>query len=135
MHMEHYIFPAIFTPDKERGGYTVKYPDLPGCLTEGDNLELARANAQEALEGFLYFMEQDNDLIPAPSFPENIKMEPGAFVVPVDAWMGLVRDEMRNKVVRTNVTLPKWLKDAAEERHFNFSQLLQHAIKERLNIH
>ncbi len=133
--MEHYIFPAIFTSDKERGGYTVKYPDLPGCLTEGDNLEMARANAQEALEGFLYFMEQEGDPIPVPSSPENIEGGAGTFVIPIDAWMDLVRDEMANKVVRTNVTLPKWLKDAAEARDINFSQLLQHAIKERLNIH
>lgn len=31
---ERYLFPAIF----ERGdvdGYTVTFPDLPGCITEG----------------------------------------------------------------------------------------------------
>ena len=31
------IYAAIFTPDNE-GGYTVEVPDLPGCVTEGDNL-------------------------------------------------------------------------------------------------
>nr|NNM89572.1 type II toxin-antitoxin system HicB family antitoxin [Bacilli bacterium] len=133
--MDKYKFPAIFDPSEEDDGYTVTFPDLPGCITEGDTWEEAQTMAQEALEGFLYLMEEEGESIPAPSEPRTISVPPGAVVSVVEAWMDIVRDEMANKVVRTNVTLPKWLKDAAEERNFNFSQLLQHAIKQRLNIH
>lgn len=31
------IYPAIFYPD-ETGGFTVDVPDLPGCVTQGDNI-------------------------------------------------------------------------------------------------
>ena len=35
--MARYIYPAIFDPSQD-GGYTVTFPDLPGCVTEGDGL-------------------------------------------------------------------------------------------------
>lgn len=38
--MDRYIYPAIFDPCEE-GGYSVTFPDLPGCITEGDTVEEA----------------------------------------------------------------------------------------------
>ena len=37
------------TPDLAEGGYTVTVPALPGCITEGDTLDEAIANAREAI--------------------------------------------------------------------------------------
>lgn len=39
----------VFAPQQE-GGYHVYAPDLPGLHTQGDNLDEAIANAEEALE-------------------------------------------------------------------------------------
>jgi predicted RNase H-like HicB family nuclease len=39
----------VFAPQEE-GGYHVYAPDLPGLHSEGDTLEEAMSNAQEALE-------------------------------------------------------------------------------------
>ena len=36
-----------------RREYLVEFPDLEGCLTQGDNLRDARKNAHEALNGWL----------------------------------------------------------------------------------
>ena len=33
-------YPAIFYYE-ENGGFSVEFPDLPGCITQGDNLEEA----------------------------------------------------------------------------------------------
>lgn len=44
-----YRVPVVFTPQPE-GGYTVTSPMLPELITEGDSLEEARANVQEALD-------------------------------------------------------------------------------------
>ena len=35
-------------PDPDEGGYTIRYPDLPGCITVGDTLDEAIDNAYEA---------------------------------------------------------------------------------------
>ena len=34
--------------DKDEGGYVVSYPDLPGCITCGETIEAAVANAIDA---------------------------------------------------------------------------------------
>ena len=135
MTMDRYAFPAIFEADDDGRGYTVTFPDLPGCITEGATWEEAAAMAQEVSEGFLWGMERDGDEIPEPSNPMNINLPRGAIITIITAWMDLVRDVMANKSVSKNVTLPRWLSEAAEQAHINFSQLLQQALKDRLGIH
>lgn len=43
------------------------FPDLPGCITQGDSFEHAFKMAQEALECHLLGMHEDGDEIPQPS--------------------------------------------------------------------
>lgn len=42
-------YTVILEPDPEAGGYTVLVPALPGCVTEGNTLKEALANAREAI--------------------------------------------------------------------------------------
>lgn len=131
--MDKYLFPAIFEPG-EKKGYCITFPDLPGCITEGDTLEESLFMAKDALELHLYGMEEDGDPIPEPTPPEKIKGPEGGFVTVVEAWMDLVRDEMASRAVKKTLTVPKWLNDKAEEKKINFSQVLQVALKNRLGI-
>jgi predicted RNase H-like HicB family nuclease len=131
--MDRYIFPAIFEPG-EKKGYTVSFPDLPGCITEGDTMEEALHMAKEALELHLYGMEEDEDEIPNPSRPEELKVPEKSFVSLVEVWMRVIRDKMENKAVKKTLTIPKWLNDVAEKNNVNFSQVLQSALKEYLGI-
>ncbi len=39
--------------DKEEGGYVVSYPDLPGCVTCGETIEAAIANAADAKKAWI----------------------------------------------------------------------------------
>ena len=39
--------------DREEGGFVVSYPDLPGCITCGETIETAVANAQDAKRTWL----------------------------------------------------------------------------------
>jgi len=133
--MPKYVYPAIFEPN-ELGGYTVTFPDLPGCITEGDTLDEALKMAAEAMALHLYGLEEDGAEIPAPSNPAEVKIpedaSPSAFVTLVQARTEPIRDEMENRAVKKTLTLPKWLNDAAEKAGINFSQVLQFALKEIL---
>lgn len=131
--MNKYIYPASFESCEE-GGYTVTFPDLPGCITEGDTLEEALQMAKESLELFLYNIEDDKEEFPSPSKPEVIETEKGSFITLIEANMPLIRDKMLNKAVKKTLTIPKWLNDKAEKEHINFSQELQSALKEKLGI-
>jgi hypothetical protein len=73
--------------------------------------------------------------VSVPSAPENIALlDASDRIVFVEVYMPPYRDEVTNKAVTKNCTLPKWLRDAGEEAGLNFSQLLQTSIKEALGI-
>ena len=43
----------------DEGGYTVYVPTLPGCVSEGDTVDEAMRNIQEAIELYLEPVEDD----------------------------------------------------------------------------
>ena len=125
-----YIYPAIFDFDED--GITVTFPDLPGCITCGNNQEEALKNAKEVLELYMYSLEEDNETIPQPSNILDLEVENTQVIVLVDIWMVPVRDEMKNKCIKKTLTIPKWLNDLASDNNVNFSAILQSALKEYL---
>ena len=52
---------VVLEPSDE-GGFTVYVPSLPGCISEGDTMEEALANIQEAIE--LYLEEEEPIALP-----------------------------------------------------------------------
>jgi antitoxin HicB len=57
-------FDIVMVAEPE-GGYSVFVPELPSVATQGETIEEARANAQEAIEGYLEVMHED--ALPIPS--------------------------------------------------------------------
>lgn len=132
MKKERYIYPALFLYEPE--GITVTFPDLPGCITCGNDAEEAFRMAREAMALHLYGMEQDGESIPEPSGPSVLKPEPGEVTTLIEVWMPPFRDEMENRAVKKTLTIPKWLDDLAQENKVNFSHVLQDALKKHLGI-
>jgi predicted RNase H-like HicB family nuclease len=137
---DHYVFPAVleyYTHDIA-SGISVFFPDLPGCVSGGDNEIEAIQSAREALTLHLYGMAEDGDDIPTPSNVRELQLEKEENceyrIVFIDAWMTPFQDAMRNKAVKKTLTIPKWLNDMAEKNKVNFSQILQTALKQYLGI-
>jgi antitoxin HicB len=65
-----YKVPLVLTPQPE-GGYTVTSPVLPELITEGETLEQAVSNVQDALEAVIEIYE---DL--KKPFPANLRQDP-----------------------------------------------------------
>lgn len=127
-----YTFAAVFTAEKD-GGYSVRFPQLDGCYTQGDSFEEARREAVDAMSLHLYGMEQDGEAIPEAELTAEV--ESGELVVPITAWMTPFRDQMENRAVKKTLTIPAWLNDAAERRKVNYSQVLQSALKDYLGVY
>ncbi len=51
----------------EGGGYLIEYPDVPGCMSDGETPEEAVVNGRDALEGCLLMLEELGRPIPKPS--------------------------------------------------------------------
>lgn len=133
--MKKLIYQAVFELS-EGGGYGVYFPDLPGCTSYGETLERAQVNAREALGLHIYGMEQDGEAVPAPS--DTIEVDPdtapGYLVCPVIVFPDWVRNELDSRRVKTNVTIPAWVKDIAQKQNLNCSKLLELAILEAADI-
>jgi predicted RNase H-like HicB family nuclease len=134
--MKRYIYPAVVLVCEE-GGYFAKFPDLPGCMTQGETVEEIFRMMRDALEGYLHVCLSLGEEIPEPSRPEHVKIEDedglGGFVTLVEAWI-YDGDGERNKTVRMNVSLPLWMKEYGQEEGLNFSQILQNGICRQLHI-
>ena len=58
-----YTYTVLFEPAAE-GGYTVTVPMLPGVLTVGYTVEVARARATEAIRGHIKVLRKYRQPIP-----------------------------------------------------------------------
>ncbi len=125
---------AVFEPAGE--GFSVYFPDLPGCASYGADFEEALSEAEDALGLHIYGMEKDGDEIPLPSESPLIEGETTSWYIisPVTVFPDLVRNELDNRAVKTNLTIPSWLKELAEARGVNYSKLLQAALMDYLGV-
>ncbi|MCL2169347.1 MAG: type II toxin-antitoxin system HicB family antitoxin [Defluviitaleaceae bacterium] len=135
--MRKVTYYAVFEPSIN-GGFAVYFPDLMGCTSYGKTFLEAEKMAKEALGYHLYEMEKDDDNIPSPSLPQDLEIFPetseGYVLTAVSVYPEFVKNQLDTRAVRTNVTIPSWLKEAAEKENINFSQLLQTSLKEQLGI-
>lgn len=53
-------------PDSAEGGFAVSFPELPGCITCGETLESALANAEDAKRVWIEAAFEDGYPIPVP---------------------------------------------------------------------
>jgi antitoxin HicB len=75
-----YRIPLVFTPQPE-GGYTVTSPALPELLTEGDTLEEAQKNVQDAFDAVMEIYSEQNRALPAGIvLPTGVVVWSGALV-------------------------------------------------------
>ena len=130
--MRRLTYLAVFETD-ENPGISVYFPDVPGCVSCGDNFDHAIQMAKESLSLHIYGMEKDGENLPerTDKIPE---MNTGDMIVPITVYPDMVKDEINNRREKTTVTIPHWLKTAAEVEGLNYSRLLEAAIKEALGV-
>ena len=125
--MRHYI--ALIHKDAD-SDYGVSFPDLPGVISAGSNLDEARKMATEALAFHLEGMAADGEVAPEPSSLEDVmaiaENKDGVAVL-IEAPAAEVRS------VRINITMPADVLDQidkyAEREGFTRSGFLAQAAK------
>ncbi|MCI9181206.1 MAG: type II toxin-antitoxin system HicB family antitoxin [Lachnospiraceae bacterium] len=125
--MAEYVYPALFHSNED-GSFTITYPDLPGCISEGKSLGNAMYMAQSALTQWIEYLTDKKQSIPLASNLESIKTTQDEFV-------NLIRVEIKeNRAVKRTVSIPKWMDDKVIETGLSLSRVLQDALKEKLNV-
>lgn len=125
-----FVYPAVF--HKEENSYWVEFPDLEGCQTFGDTLKEAIEFAQEAMGGYIEILLEQRKELPVPSDIKSILTEENSFSSLITCNMdGYLK---KTKAIKKTLTIPEWLNDLAEKQQINFSQTLQNALMEKLNV-
>jgi predicted RNase H-like HicB family nuclease len=120
-----YVYPAIFHRNEDES-YTITYPDLPGCISEGKTLGKAMYMAQSALTQWISYLTDNKQEIPSASSAQKIRTSSGDFV-------NLICAEVRDaKAVKRTVSIPKWMDDKVILSGLSLSRVLQDALGERL---
>ena len=112
----------------ERGerGFGVFFPDLPGCVSAGDDLLAAMENGERALAAHIELLAQDGAEIPEASSDVAVDDD-----VDVASYF-LARVELPGKTVRLNVTMDEGLVARIDRVARNRSAFLAEAARERL---
>lgn len=128
--MRYYI--ALIHKDAE-SDYGVSFPDLPGLITAGSDLDEARAMAGEALALHLMGMVEDGEAVPEPSSLEEVMAD----AENRDGVAVLVSvPQLAAKSVRVNVTIPEdvlaEIDRYAEDHGFTRSGFLVRAARDAI---
>lgn len=129
---DRYFFPAVFTYEDGQE-IAVEFPDLDVATCGKDDAD-ALLSARELLGITLLGLEEDGEAVPKPSKLSALSLAPNQRAALIDVYMPAVRLAGVNKAVTRTVTVPAWLNAAALGQGFNFSKVLQEALKERLGI-
>jgi len=124
------VYAAILERDSE--GFSVYFPDVPGCTSAGATAQEAAANAEEALYAHLTLGLEHGEGIPAARALDDIPTDSEV----TEAARVLIRFDPPEKSVRVNITLPEDLLrrvDAFAQTHgFTRSGLMAQAVREQI---
>ena len=130
--MNRLFYPAVFHKAEE-GGFWVTFPDIPECMTQGDNMQEAYEMSVDALGLSLTTMEAEGEKIPKASALDEVDAEDGTLVI-VEFDMAEYRRKHSSRAVKKTLSIPEWLNEAAVRENINFSQLLQEALMVKLGV-
>ena len=129
------VYVAIFNYADD--GITVTFPDFATLIAEGATEEEAYISAQDALEGYIAFKYKGavppkpvlvNQLLKKENFNQNKRVQL------IRIHNEKVRAILQRERVRRNITLPKYIDDAAKLANVNVSEITAKALKHALNI-
>lgn len=119
-----YVYPAVFHANDD-GSYTITYPDLPGCISEGKNLANAMYMAQSALTQWAEYHADKKLDLPIASQAKSIETGDREFV-------NLIRADVKDgRAVKRTVSIPRWMNDRVAASGLSLSRVLQDALEQR----
>ncbi len=71
MKIPDYAFKLRCLSDEEGGGWLVTFPDLPGCMSDGETPEEAIENSVDAVESWIKTAQEFGDRVPKPNGPSG----------------------------------------------------------------
>lgn len=128
-------YPALFIESEEvQGAYTVEFPDLPGCVTYGEDMAEAIFMAEDAASGWVLTSLEDGEVIPKASKVQDMEVPKNGFVSVILLDIDKYSEKYGNKAVKKTLTIPAWLNSYTESNNISCSKVLQEALFRMLQV-
>lgn len=127
------FYPAVFQAEEE-GGFSIFFPDVDGCITQGEDMNDGYEMAFDALGNMLSYLDEQGKAIPRPSSPQEIRLEDGQFMAVIEFDMLEYKKRNDSRAVKKTLTIPSWLNELAVRQNINFSQVLQEALMTKVKM-
>lgn len=134
--MNEITYPVIFT--YEDNTIYIGIPDFntDNYVSFADNMDEAIKYAKELITLYYTDLEDNKKDIPKPSDIREIKktLKSNQDVIYLNLWLPYEKSLVKVTYKKKTLSIPTWLDVLATQKNINFSQVLQEALKEKLNI-
>jgi len=113
MRTPDYPFIIKELSEDDGGGVLIEFPDLPGCMSDGETVEEAMANGADAIEAWIAVAKERGRAIPAPCNDEKMSGK----------WVQRVPRSLHAKLARQ-----------AEKEHVSLNTLVVSLLSESLGL-
>jgi predicted RNase H-like HicB family nuclease len=124
--------------DGKKGAYGVTFPDLPGCTSMGETMDLVARNAVEAVRMWVEDAVAEGEPVPEPRLIDDLLRDrhvraaiaEGAVLVAVPLLIDSGRPAKAN--ISLDAGLLKAIDEAAEAHHLTRSAFIASAVREKI---
>ncbi len=113
----------------EGGGYLIEFPDLPGCMSDGETIDEAISNGKDAIAAWLEAAEEMNRPIPKPG---ELESQSGKWVqrVPKSVHLRLVNRAREEGVSLNTLVITMLAESLGESSHKKLLKTYKRGKKE-----
>lgn len=110
-----YPFKVETISEEDGGGYMITYPDLPGCISDGETIEETLVNGEDARKTWIKAAYEKAIVVPEPN-------------TAIDKFSGRI-------TLRTPKSLHKELVEQAEKEGISLNQYIVYLLSEEATMH
>ena len=133
----NYVYPAIFRKD-DNDTFFIFFPDIDFGGTCGKNMADGIAMAEDFLGNALVHLEDTKQEAPAPTTQQALlkssEYQEGDIITFIQSNTARHRKLLSSVLVKKTLVIPAYLNQKAMDSGINFSQALQKALREELQI-
>ena len=132
-----YVYPAIFRKEDD-GTFFIFFPDIGFGGTQGNDMIDGIKMAEDFLGNAMVQLEDDNQVIPKPATQQDLlksdEYEDGDIITFIQTDTDVHRKLLSTVLIKKTLVIPAYLNEKAVKNGVNFSQTLQKALKEELQL-
>lgn len=134
--MNDIVYPVILTYEDDLIYIGIPDFETDNYISFADNMNDVIKTAKELITLFYTELEENKKEIPKPSDIKDIKktLKDNQEVIYINLWLPYEKSLIKVAYKKKTLSIPTWLDMLATQKNINFSQVLQEALKEKLDI-